>query len=55
MLQGYSFSVDWWALGVMLFEMTVGHAPFQAEQEAKLYENIIRGKVEWFGQYLSMY
>lgn len=42
--KGYSFSVDWWALGVMLFEMTVGHAPFQAEQESKLYEYIIRGK-----------
>lgn len=42
--KGYSFSVDWWALGVLLFEMTAGYAPFQADQESKLYENIMRGK-----------
>ena len=44
-LQGYSFSVDWWALGVLLYEMTVGYSPFQADQESKLYENIINVKV----------
>ncbi|GAV00767.1 hypothetical protein RvY_11568 [Ramazzottius varieornatus] len=30
-LQGkpYSFSVDWWALGVLMFEMLVGKSPFE--------------------------
>lgn len=42
--KGYSFSVDWWALGVLLFEMTVGYPPFQAQQVSKLHENIIAGR-----------
>ena len=37
--------MDWWALGVLLFEMTAGHAPFHADQESTLYENIVRAKV----------
>lgn len=24
----YSFPVDWWALGILTYEMTVGFAPF---------------------------
>lgn len=27
--KGYSFSVDWWAAGVVLFEILVGQTPFQ--------------------------
>lgn len=25
---GYSFGVDWWALGVLIYEMLVGYPPF---------------------------
>ena len=30
---------------MLLFEMTAGHAPFHADQESTLYENIVRAKV----------
>ena len=26
--KGYSFQVDWWALGTLAYEMVVGEAPF---------------------------
>ena len=28
----YTTSVDWWALGVILFEMLVGHCPYSTEK-----------------------
>ena len=26
--EGYSYPVDWWALGVLIYEMIVGYPPF---------------------------
>uniref|UniRef100_A0AAQ4QM96 Protein kinase C n=1 Tax=Gasterosteus aculeatus aculeatus TaxID=481459 RepID=A0AAQ4QM96_GASAC len=37
----YGPSVDWWALGVLLYEMLSGHAPFEAENEDDLFESIL--------------
>ncbi|XP_027005494.2 protein kinase C, eta, b [Tachysurus fulvidraco] len=41
----YSVSVDWWAMGVLLYEMLCGHAPFEAETEDELFECILRDDV----------
>ncbi|KAG5276776.1 hypothetical protein AALO_G00109610 [Alosa alosa] len=41
----YGHSVDWWALGVLLYEMLSGHAPFEAETEDELFECICRDTV----------
>lgn len=43
MSKGYSFPVDWWALGVLIFEMEAGHPPFFAADPNKLYEKILDG------------
>ncbi|XP_056620623.1 protein kinase C, eta, b [Triplophysa dalaica] len=41
----YGVSVDWWAFGVLLYEMLSGHAPFEAETEDELFECILREDV----------
>lgn len=48
----YGPSVDWWALGVLLYEMLSGHAPFEAENEDDLFESILNEEVvyaSWLG------
>ena len=43
--KGYSKAVDWWALGVLIYEMTAGYPPFFAEQPMQIYQKIVEGKV----------
>ncbi|KAK7140372.1 hypothetical protein R3I94_012854 [Phoxinus phoxinus] len=48
----YGPSVDWWALGVLLYEMLSGHAPFEAENEDDLFESILTEEIiyaSWLG------
>ena len=45
--RGYGMSVDWWALGVLVFEMVVGYPPFQDRNIFDLYDMILGEKVEW--------
>ena len=45
--QPYGKSVDWWAYGVLLFEMLVGQAPFDGEDEEQLFCSIVEHKVSY--------
>ncbi len=38
--QSYEKSVDWWAIGILMFEMLTGKSPFFSENRAELYHNI---------------
>ncbi len=44
-MQGYNRAVDWWALGVLVYEMAAGYPPFFADQPIQIYEKIVSGKV----------
>lgn len=41
----YGASVDWWALGVLMYEMMAGQPPFEADNEDDLFEAILRDDV----------
>ncbi|XP_038213629.1 cAMP-dependent protein kinase catalytic subunit beta-like [Zerene cesonia] len=41
--KGYTFSVDWWSLGILIFEMIAGYPPFYSSDTMKLYEKILAG------------
>uniref|UniRef100_A0A3B4C7F9 Protein kinase C n=1 Tax=Pygocentrus nattereri TaxID=42514 RepID=A0A3B4C7F9_PYGNA len=38
--QRYTFSVDWWSFGVLVYEMLIGQSPFQGDDEDELFESI---------------
>uniref|UniRef100_A0AC35U9L6 Protein kinase C n=1 Tax=Rhabditophanes sp. KR3021 TaxID=114890 RepID=A0AC35U9L6_9BILA len=41
----YGVSVDWWALGVLMYEMMAGQPPFEADNEDDLFEAILHDDV----------
>ncbi|XP_058812547.1 serine/threonine-protein kinase greatwall [Topomyia yanbarensis] len=45
--QGHGPAVDWWALGVCLYEFMTGVPPFNDETPQKVFENILSRNIEW--------
>jgi protein kinase A len=45
--KGYTKAVDWWGLGVLIFEMVTGKAPFIDKNPVNLYQKILECRVEW--------
>ena len=41
----YSFEVDWWSLGILTYEMTVGLDPWNENDPMKIYEKIKKGLI----------
>jgi len=38
--------VDWWTLGILLYEMFVGYPPFEGKDELDLYRKIVDNSME---------
>jgi len=49
--KGHGKAVDWWALGILCFEMLAGYPPFYDENPFGIYQKILQGKVEFPRQF----
>ena len=45
--RSHSKSVDWWSLGILMYEMLHGHPPFMDTSLMGLYEKIVCGELVW--------
>ena len=43
----YGKAVDWYALGILIFEMLSGYPPFYNENHVKLYEAVLEGNMRF--------
>uniref|UniRef100_A0A3B5KS83 protein kinase C n=1 Tax=Xiphophorus couchianus TaxID=32473 RepID=A0A3B5KS83_9TELE len=43
----YTRSVDWWELGVLVFEMLVGESPFPGDDEEEVFDSIVNEEVRY--------
>jgi classical protein kinase C beta type len=41
----YGASVDWWSLGVLVYEMLMGDSPFSGDDEDELFDSILHKEV----------
>lgn len=39
--------VDWWAVGVVLYEFLFGFPPFHAESPEKVFDNVVSRRINW--------
>ena len=44
---GHGKAADWWACGILAYEMMVGYPPFFDETAYGIYEKILKGKIYW--------
>lgn len=44
---GHDKNVDWWALGILLFEFLAGYPPFYDENPWEIYKKILAGVFEF--------
>ncbi|XBW34656.1 hypothetical protein QEN19_000223 [Hanseniaspora menglaensis] len=45
--KGYNKSVDWWSLGVLIYEMLAGFTPFYDSNTLKTYDNILNATLKF--------
>jgi len=45
--KGHGKPVDWWTMGILLYEMLVGIDPFSDDDPMAIYQKIVKGKIHF--------
>lgn len=45
--KGHGKAVDWWTLGILIFEMIAGQPPFCDQEPMGIYQKILAGKITY--------
>ena len=45
--KGHGKGVDWWTLGILMYEMMVGQPPFVDDDPMGIYQQILNGKLNF--------
>uniref|UniRef100_A0A4W5Q5G6 protein kinase C n=1 Tax=Hucho hucho TaxID=62062 RepID=A0A4W5Q5G6_9TELE len=43
----YTRAVDWWGMGVLIYEMLVGESPFPGDDEEEVFDSIVNDEVRY--------
>ncbi|CAJ1933247.1 unnamed protein product [Sphenostylis stenocarpa] len=47
---GHEFAVDWWALGILIYEMLYGTTPFKGKNRKETFRNVLVKSPEFVGK-----
>lgn len=47
--EGHGFAVDWWAIGVLMYEMAYGRTPFKGQNRKETFRNVLQKELEFPG------
>jgi len=45
--KGYNHAVDWWAVGVLIYEMRCGRSPFEAKSQIEMFKKITKKDIKF--------
>jgi protein kinase A len=45
--KGHGAAVDWWALGIFIYELMAGFCPFMSDDTLSVYKNILKGTLKF--------
>lgn len=49
--KGHGMEVDWWALGILVYEMLTGNLPFTGNSPHVVYQKILIGRIHYPGNF----